>query len=238
MNAPIHTTSQTALPANAHTPTEQALPLADIHLPNAVSAWPPAIGWWLVAVLIIMMLIGVFYGYKYYQKKYGYRRAALNLLRQHHQAYQAKQTSSFDTAISMMTILKRTAITAYKVEHAALFGQAWIDFLNQQSKESHFTDALANWMVTLQYQNTNNQHKNNQESEDKSNIDINELYRACQLWIKQHPGQSKPNSKASSSANMDEILIENVNTINTNTINTNTTNSNKKIEQKSLGETT
>lgn len=32
---------------------KQELPLRDIHLPEAVSAWPPAIGWWLLAALLI-----------------------------------------------------------------------------------------------------------------------------------------------------------------------------------------
>ena len=30
----------------------QQLPLRDIHLPEAVSWWPPAYGWWLLVVLL------------------------------------------------------------------------------------------------------------------------------------------------------------------------------------------
>lgn len=187
--------------------TEQTLPIADIHLPHAVSAWPPAIGWWLLAVLMIAAIAGIIYGRKRYQKKWRYRRAALALLQQHFSAYQTEEASSADTATAMIAVIKRTAITAYAVEHATLFGQKWIDFLNQQTKENHFSDDVADWIINRQYQHTNNENDPHQPQ-----IDIAALYRACQLWIKQHHSQLTP------SAHQDKPTTE-------------------KTEQKPLGDT-
>ncbi|MFB0988929.1 MAG: DUF4381 domain-containing protein, partial [Gammaproteobacteria bacterium] len=34
--------------------------LADIHLPEPVSYWPPAIGWWILAAIVLFMLVILF----------------------------------------------------------------------------------------------------------------------------------------------------------------------------------
>ena len=69
---------QIQTPPVAQAQTQQAPPIADIHLPNTVSPWPPAIGWWLLLILIIALCAGSVYTLKRYQKKWRYRRAALS----------------------------------------------------------------------------------------------------------------------------------------------------------------
>ena len=49
--------------------------LADIHLPEPVSFWPPAIGWWILAALALVLLIILF------RKFASYRRSANLLIR-------------------------------------------------------------------------------------------------------------------------------------------------------------
>ncbi|MBV1912177.1 MAG: DUF4381 domain-containing protein, partial [Cycloclasticus sp.] len=36
----------------------EELPLRDIHLPDAITWWPPAIGWWLLLAVIIVAAFG------------------------------------------------------------------------------------------------------------------------------------------------------------------------------------
>ena len=38
-------------------PDIESLPLRDIHLPDAVSWWPPAPGWWLVTGLLLALVV-------------------------------------------------------------------------------------------------------------------------------------------------------------------------------------
>jgi hypothetical protein len=169
---------------------EQTLPLADIHLPASISAWPPAIGWWLLVLLSIAIIVGIFYGCKRHQQKWGYRRAALALLNQHYQTWQAQPSqnesnesttateSGQSSSIKMMAVLKRTVLTAYGDDKATLFGQAWVDFINHQTKQDLFSDELAEWMINQQYQRVS--------ANQQDNVDITTLYRACEKWIKQH----------------------------------------------------
>jgi hypothetical protein len=165
--------------------TQQALPIADIHLPAAASPWPPAIGWWLLLALVIALCAGSVYALKRYQKKWRYRRAALSLLKQQYQQWQEHEgnnehSDGLSCATAMIAIVKRTAITVYSEDSAALFGQAWIDFLNQQTTKAYFSDSLAQWMSEQQYQ----AHSEQQATD--SSVDIHQLYKACENWVKHH----------------------------------------------------
>jgi hypothetical protein len=186
MNTPPFLSKQLSAQANpiqappvAQAQTQQALPIADIHLPAAVSPWPPAIGWWLLLILIIALCVGSVYALKRYQRKWRYRRAALSLLKQQYQQWQAHGEDRA-CATEMIAIIKRTAITAYSEDNAALFGQAWIDFLNQQTSKAYFSDSLAQWMSEHQYQ-----AHSEQQITDKQ-IDIPLLYKASENWVKHH----------------------------------------------------
>ena len=43
--------------------------LADIHLPEPVSFWPPAIGWWILAALALVLLIILFRKFASYRRQ-------------------------------------------------------------------------------------------------------------------------------------------------------------------------
>jgi hypothetical protein len=192
MNTPPLLSPQIQTPPVAQAQTQQALPIADIHLPVAVSPWPPAIGWWLLLILAIALCAGGVYALKRYQKKWRYRRAALSLLKHQYQQWQAREgadnsdlRSDLNSATAMIAIVKRTAITAYSEDSAALFGQAWIDFLNQQTSKAYFSDSLAQWMSEQQYQ------AHSTQSAPDQRIDISQLYKAGENWIKHHRVQIK-----------------------------------------------
>jgi len=53
--------------------------LKDIHLPEAVGFWPPALGWWLLAAVFVVILLTGILLYKRHQKN-AYRRSAVRQL--------------------------------------------------------------------------------------------------------------------------------------------------------------
>ena len=58
-----------------------ALPLKDIHLPDAVFWWPPAIGWWLLTTLSLLVL-ATMVGCHIFRKKRKTRQHLLSELSQ------------------------------------------------------------------------------------------------------------------------------------------------------------
>ena len=154
--------------------TDIQLPLEDIILPTAVSIWPLAWGWWFVFVITVILIVALFLLIKRHRKKWGYRKVALTLLKKEYQQWQ-KNHHSQQSCQTMLTILKRTAITAFPQEKVnSLYGQAWVDFLNKQVKQP-INATLSQAICEMQYQ-------------PAANTDIQLIYKYCKLWIKTHQG--------------------------------------------------
>lgn len=102
--------------------------LADIHLPEAVSSLP-APGWWLLALLVLVSVVGaVICLWRYRQRNY-YRRLASKQLQQ---LWNNSLTSGdfANYCEQANTLVKRTALTAFpRQQVAALYGDSWVDFL-------------------------------------------------------------------------------------------------------------
>ncbi len=138
--------------------------LRDIHLPEGVSFWPPAYGWWVLlagiavaAVLwtIIRRLI------RRSRKKYALRLLAQCPL---NDIYAAREISK---------ILRRICVLKYK-SAAALFGQAWLDFLNDHCKHKLYGNA-ATLLLNAPYIKP--------DSNDYNSNEVDELREFCRDWI-------------------------------------------------------
>ncbi|MGV6809121.1 MAG: DUF4381 domain-containing protein [bacterium] len=108
---------------------EQALPLRDIHLPDPISWWPLAWGWWL---LIIATLFGltVLAAWLLRRKKNQKKIAKPVLFMQTLNTLKTeKQTTVFATQLS--ALLKHSAVYYYGQQAAGLSGEAWLAFLDQ-----------------------------------------------------------------------------------------------------------
>jgi len=99
--------------------------LKDIHLPDPVSVWPLALGWWLLVGLLVILLVSTFLLYRKYQSQ-GARR-------------QAKQAIKMaDSPQQMLVILKSLCLSYFPRDQiAALHGEPWEQFLLQQLKPRH-----------------------------------------------------------------------------------------------------
>ena len=139
--------------------------LRDIHLPDGVSAFPPAYGWWLILAAIILVVV-LFEVFKILRQK-SKKRYALLLLSQ------AKSANIILEAREMSEILRRICLVKYP-NAAALFDKDWIEFLNAHSK-SQITGKALTLLIDAPYINP--------ESQNFSLEDINNLRSFCQSWI-------------------------------------------------------
>ena len=116
--------------------------LKDIHLPEAVSWWPLAPGWWLLLGLFILMLALAFYLYKRSQRKSPEERIIEQSLEIFHQV-KDQSLSPKELLMELSELLRRTAISLRgRDEVANLAGQAWLNFLNESGRTQAFTEGV------------------------------------------------------------------------------------------------
>lgn len=145
-------------PANA-----QALAdLRDIHMPDAISIWPLAPGWYLLAGLMLLLLVSLYSYYHYWKKHKRYRKQALKHLSC---IYREQDQTAFLHAVA--ELIKHTALQ-HDQGVAKLNGEQWQQYLAQAMP----TD-VATILAVARYQQ--------QPVFDKAAI-----YQATQQWIKAH----------------------------------------------------
>lgn len=108
--------------------------LRDIHLPEAVSAWPPAPGWWLLGGVLLAGSGAAIYLLRRHRRSR--RTAALRLLDGLAADHAAGRLPPQGLAAAVAELLRRVAVSRFGAAAVArLHGQAWIDFLNRGDKD-------------------------------------------------------------------------------------------------------
>lgn len=129
----------------------EQIPLRDLHLPEAVSWWPLAPGWW---VLIGVAVVGLVYLLRMYLRsraRGAARRHAMRQLdaltaefEQHHDAV------AFSSGMS--ELLRRTMLAyAPRKEVAGLTGDAWLAWLDRDLDRPRFQTATGKKLLELPY---------------------------------------------------------------------------------------
>ena len=115
--------------------TDQTLELRDIHLPEPISWWPIAPGWWMIVASAILVFIVFFISRKIYLSRRLKREisAELETIKQQFQATQDKS----QLAKSLSVLLRRACITYYPSRHiAGLTGRDWLSYLDSTMANS------------------------------------------------------------------------------------------------------
>lgn len=169
-------------PLNGQMPQQDPLAqLKDIHLPEAISAWPPAPGWWILAVMLLSLLIWGCIWFIQRHKQNRYRQQAL---------LELQQLNDQGTALTNINaLLKRVALVAYPDQQvASLNGEQWVSFLHRCCPQ--VTDGSFALLAQGPYQDPGK----------ISDSDIKTLQNHCSTWIKKHgpiaPFQAKPEVEA------------------------------------------
>jgi hypothetical protein len=115
--------------------------LRDVHLPADPAWWPPAIGWWVMALAAIALIVWLIWkAIAAYQKRAPIR-AAKHLLGEAYEQYQAGAISAVDYLHRGNELLKRLLVRALGHEEMApLSGIRWLHALDRLSGSTAFSD--------------------------------------------------------------------------------------------------
>jgi hypothetical protein len=133
----------TSMPADSIT-------LRDIHLPDAISWWPLAPGWW--ALLgISCIAIATLFLWRAIEKKKRIKKAALNELEIIRNSYQQNLNSSA-LARSTSTLLRRVCLSYYpNTEVLGMTGDQWLSYLDSTTDKKGFKSEQGNILATAPY---------------------------------------------------------------------------------------
>jgi hypothetical protein len=141
-----------AQPATQQPPAQPAAnpldQLKDIHLPDQIEQFQLAVGWW---VLIALTVILVVYLILRWQKK---RKALFLLVPANIELDKLAQSKADNKAMAELSaLLKRVCLLYYPLHQvAALSGESWTQFINQQVGQEVFSKSQQQIFSQLTYQ--------------------------------------------------------------------------------------
>ena len=126
------------------------LPLREIHLPDPVSVWTLAIGWWIVFGLILTL---IFISFTVVRKllKPTLKKQAKKLLGEIEKSF--LETGDATHCIAAISVFLRRIVLSQKHSEilAGLTGVAWLKLLDQQLKEPEFSQGIGQILLTGPY---------------------------------------------------------------------------------------
>jgi hypothetical protein len=113
--------------------------LRDVQMPDPISWWPPALGWWMIIVGLVIMAILVVW-VRVYRNRTRLRRIALAQLERVKEHYAVNSDDQW--AITQISQLLRCyALALFSRSHVAgLTGQSWLKFLDHQGGTNQFSE--------------------------------------------------------------------------------------------------
>ncbi|MDQ6963366.1 MAG: DUF4381 domain-containing protein [Mariprofundales bacterium] len=109
--------------------------LRDIHLPESVSWWPPAPGWWILLGVVVIALIAGWVLIRRYRQS-SWQRRALQQLTEEIEQIESHYKQSNDGAAAcsaISSLLRRVAVsTSPEQTISGIHGDRWLQFLDQQ----------------------------------------------------------------------------------------------------------
>ena len=145
--------------------------LRDIHLPEPVSWWPPAPGWWLLLALTFIAVCLAYVIYARHRRNH-WRGNALAELTRLRDAAPEKMLGE------LSVLMRRVAISRFpRQEVAALTGEDWLRFLDHTLGDGMaFQSGIGRVMLSGPYAND-------------ALVDTAALLALCEHWIKRLPAK-------------------------------------------------
>ena len=160
-------------------PPIQDLPIRDIHLPEAIGWFPPAIGWWL---LIIFVPIITYFLIALIQKLL--QKTAIKTARKLLKQLQTNDAlTPLEKVCELSILLRRVAVSRDSESNVGgLTGRAWLDYLDSSLKDAPFKNGIGRCLTDAPYQ-----------KELPSDVDLTALFQLAQTWVNaQNSNASRP----------------------------------------------
>jgi hypothetical protein len=129
-------------------------PLAGLrgyHLPEPVTWWPPAPGWWLLTGLALIGVALLLYGAYRYRRRGALARQARAELAALQAAFE-RERDPVALARGLSRLLRRFALARFpRQEVAGLTGEAWLAFLDTHGGEGRFRDGPGRVLIDAPY---------------------------------------------------------------------------------------
>ena len=167
--------------------------LRDIHVPDSVHWWPPAIGWWLVAALVFLVIM--FFVWRFNQSKK--QRQMIHL------SIQSLDSLESDTELdeqewlqALSALLRRIVINLHgRNATAGLVGKPWLAYLDKHSSNKNFSEGEGQLLATQPYQAA-------------ANYDRKSLTKLVRNWIQSQNKNSDNKQSGSSVPSRSKIGVE------------------------------
>lgn len=147
------------------------LPLRDIHLPDPVSWWPPASGWWMLLVLGAALLTGIWLWKRAKKDRLASLKSlSLQDLKKIRHDY-AHHRDCQRLVRELSVLLRRISISYWPRERSAsLTGEAWLKFLDQLLEDEPFSKGPGKVLIEGPYR-------------PHPKFDADALLELCNSWI-------------------------------------------------------
>ena len=152
--------------------TEDALQIRDVHLPVNPEFWPPAPGWWVLAVTVLVLLLWITTRLLRLWRRSRLQKEILASLDELQRQYSDEQIPHFLAEVSIL--LRRVALMKFpRQQVAALTGKGWLSFLDQHGGDGQYSNGVGSVLAAGPY----TRH---------SEVDQNALLSLTRKWIKRN----------------------------------------------------
>ncbi len=157
--------------------------LRDIHLPSSVQWWPLAIGWWLLAGLVLALV----FAFWWHRKKNKNQRLMVNHSLEALVQLERNETLDSEKWLqALSTLIRRIVINLHGRKAAAgLVGDQWLNYLDQHAKTNDFSEGAGKVLAAQPYQQS-------------TSYDRKALSGLVQKWVKAQAQQTGSPEQSSS----------------------------------------
>lgn len=133
-------------------PSDPLSQLRDIHLPAPISWWPLAPGWYILAILILVLIAIASVCWYRHRQKWRKQQVIFHML----ENYMNQQPPHW-TCVNLL--IKRVAFIHHSRKHiAGLHGEAWLTWLDTITQTTAYTQHEGRILLTWPYQKNSPNH--------------------------------------------------------------------------------